>query len=57
MSLPEFCRDAQLMPPVFQIVSDRRGMMRPTTSQSVTTNVRVLIHDASQVDELHGQAE
>lgn len=45
------------MPPVFQIVSDRRGMMRPTTSQSVTTNVRVLIHDASQVDELHGQAE
>ncbi|KAG6019501.1 hypothetical protein E4U41_003196 [Claviceps citrina] len=23
--LEEFCRDAQLMPPIFQIVSDRRG--------------------------------
>ncbi|KAG5976482.1 hypothetical protein E4U55_007327 [Claviceps digitariae] len=39
--LEEFCRDAQLMPPVFQIVSDRRGG-RTAWSSRVTVHGQTL---------------
>ncbi|QPG94452.1 hypothetical protein C2857_006097 [Epichloe festucae Fl1] len=39
--LEEFCRDSQLMPPVFQIVSDRRGG-RTAWSSRVTVHGQTL---------------